>query len=253
MPELTDRDFPDLCADDGVRRLIDDANRHGAAAARNFWLILILGLAIIGASTFIAIDMGYLITGVLVGSIGTIAVYCIAIVPLVHGGRRLKLDVLDILARQNNMTYAALTLAPPVYPEARAVLFGETLTTESFTDLFEGRDAEGRRFATCQAYLLFENGGSFNGRFFSFDRAAAGDQATGHEARIPPDLGRPEKIRLYTGPNAILVAIEGRKGFTPGLGFRFRRGEERVRSMFDDLADSLAILSRLKASLDPVL
>jgi hypothetical protein len=44
--------------------------------------------------------------------------------------------------------------------------------------------------------------------------------------------------------------MDGRKGFTPGLGFRFRRGEARVRAMFDDLADSLATLSRLKASLD---
>lgn len=65
------------------------------------------------------------------------------------------------------------------------------------------------------------------------------------------DLRRRGKVRLYAAPGEILVAVEGRKGFSPGLGFRFRRGEDRVRRMFDDLADSLAVLSRLKAALDP--
>lgn len=68
--------------------------------------------------------------------------------------------------------------------------------------------------------------------------------------RMLLDLRQRGKVRLYAGPGEILVALEGRKGFTPGLGFRFRRGEERIRSMFDDLAGSLATLRTLKSSLD---
>jgi hypothetical protein len=65
------------------------------------------------------------------------------------------------------------------------------------------------------------------------------------------DLRRRGKVRLYAGPGEILVAVEGRKGFTPGLGFRFRKAEDRIRRMFDDLADSLAVLRRLRAALYP--
>lgn len=88
-------------------------------------------------------------------------------------------------------------------------------------------------------------------------RVHAGDAAEGR-ALLGPDarrallaLRKRGKIRLHAGPGEFFIAIEGRKGFTPGLGFRFRSGEERVRAMFDDLADSLALLSRLKTALDP--
>lgn len=65
------------------------------------------------------------------------------------------------------------------------------------------------------------------------------------------DLRRRGKVRLYAGPGEMLVAVEGRKGFTPGLGFRFRKAEDRIRRMFDDLADSLTVLRRLQEALDP--
>ena len=82
--------------------------------------------------------------------------------------------------------------------------------------------------------------------------AGEGRALLGPEARRALlDLRRRGKVRLYAGPGEILVAVEGRKGFTPGLGFRFRRAEDRIRAMFDDLADSLTVLRTLRAALDP--
>jgi hypothetical protein len=81
--------------------------------------------------------------------------------------------------------------------------------------------------------------------------AEEGRALLGPEARRTLlELRRRGKVRLYAGPGEFLVAAEGRRGFTPGLGFRFRRAEDRIRWMFDDLADSLATLRTLKASLD---
>ncbi len=100
--------------------------------------------------------------------------------------------------------------------------------------------------------LVFEDDPAF-ARAFRVHASDAGEARTllGPETRRTLlGLSRRGKGRLYAGPGEILIAIEGRKGFTPGLGFRFRRGEDRVRAMFDDLADSLALLSRLKVALD---
>ena len=82
--------------------------------------------------------------------------------------------------------------------------------------------------------------------------AVEGRALLGAEARRTLlELRRRGIVRLHAGPGEILVAVEGRKGFTPGLGFRFRRAEDRIRAMFDDLADLLTLLRTLRAALDP--
>jgi hypothetical protein len=294
MIELTDRDFRNLCADDRVRRIIADADRRGRRAAFGFWAILVVGLAMIGGATAWLIGEGWLVTGVAIGSVGVLAVYILAALPLAMAGRAIKLPVFDILAGRHGLVYEPLVHSPPVFAEARPFLFGEEPVSESFTDFFHGTLLDASEFATCQGYVLGENGGRFNGRLFSFARPRGGDGAvvvtsdrprwvdpatslaTGEDpafgrafrvhatiaeegrALLGPaarcallELRRLGKVRLYAGPGAILVALDGRKGFTPGLGFRFRGGEARVRAMFDDLADSLALLRRLKTALDP--
>jgi hypothetical protein len=100
--------------------------------------------------------------------------------------------------------------------------------------------------------VRFEEDQAFERAFkvHASDTAAAGALLSPETRHMLVDLRRRGKLRLYAGPGEIFVAIEGRKGFTPGLGFRFRRAEDRLRWMFDDLADSLAMLNRLKAALD---
>jgi hypothetical protein len=293
MVELTESHFRELCADAAVRRIIDEADRSGRRAAIGFWAVLLLGFAMIAAATIIAINLDHLILAVLIGSIGVLAVYCIAMIPLVVAGRAIKLPVFEILAARHGMDYAPLVGAPPVYAEAGPILFGDELATESFVDFFHGKFLDACDFTTCQSYILGENETRFNGRLFTLARHRGGgghviatpdnphcvDPATalaldgdpafarafrvhatiaeegrallGPEARRTLlELRRRGKVWLYAGPGEILVAVQGRKGFTPGLGFRFRRGEDRIRAMFDDLADSLATLRSLKASLD---
>jgi hypothetical protein len=292
--ELTERHFQELCADAAVRRIIADANRNGGRAALAFWGILLLGLLFVGAVTWYAIASGWPVTGVIFGSFGVLIVYILAALPLAMTGRAIKLPVYEALAAQHGLDYAALVGAFPVSAEARAALFGNELAAESYTDFFTGKRLDAGEFATCQAYLLGENGSRFNGRLFAFIRSQGGgghilvtpdcpawvDAATrlvfaddaafarafrvhasdaaegrallGPEARrVLLDLRQRGEVRLYAGPEHILVAMGGRKGFTPGLGFRFRHAEDRIRAMFDDLAGSLAVLSRLKAALDP--
>ncbi len=293
MTELTDRHFHDFCADPAVRRILDDANRNGRRAAFAFWGLLIAGLLFVGGVTWYAIASGWQVTGVIFGSFGMLVVYIIAAVPLAMSGRAIKLPAYGILAARHGLDYAPLVHALPVSAEAKTALFGEEPGTGSYTDFFHGKFLDGSDLATCQAYLLGENGSRFNGRLFILGRLHGGGRVVvapdcpawvnpatslvfgddpafcrafrvhasdagearallGPEARRALlELSRRGKVRLYAGPGEIFVAIEGRKGFTPGLGFRFHRAEQRLRWMFDDLADSLAVLSSLKGALDP--
>ena len=248
----------------------------------------------VGALTAFAITAGWVVTGVIGGSVGVLLVYILAMLPLVAAGRAIKLPVFELLAARHGLDFAPLVQAPPVYAQASRALFGDELATESFVDFFQGKFLDACDFATCQAYVLGESDTRFNGRLFSFGRrhggrghvivtpdrpswvdagtavALDGDPAFARAFRIHAtipeearallgpearrtllDLRRRGKVRLYAGPGEILVAIDGRKGFTPGLGFRFRSGEARIRAMFDDLADSLRLLRALKFALDP--
>lgn len=256
MIELTDRDFQALCGDERIRRIVDAADRSGRRAALAFWSIWIGGLILSGGAAAWLIGQGWQVTGVLVGSVGMVAAYVFAALPLAMAGRAIKLPVYEILAARHGLAYAPLVEEPLFFAGARPALFGAEPGVESFTDYFQGKLLDAADFMTCQAYLLPERGGRFNGRFFAFGRshvAGAEERCAPSEAevrRLLAGLGHRGKVRLHAGPDAVFVALEGRKGFTPGLGFHFRHGEERVRAMFDDLADSLALLSRLKAAFD---
>jgi len=300
--ELADHHFQDLCADPEVRRILAEANRNGGRTSLGFWAILVLGLLLVAAATIIAFALDRPVLAVIVGGVGMLAVYVIAAIPLAMAGRAIKLPVFQRLAARHGLAYAPLTGLVPLHAEASPHLFDVWLTTESFTDLFQGKDERDHRFATWQTYLARGSGGDikpvFNGRVFAFERRTWGKgrilivpagryfgSTRGTADMRPVTLGDAEferwfqvhatveaearallgpearrmllalrkggKLRIYAGLGDILVALDGRKGFTPGLGFFFRRGEARVRAMFDDLADSLHLLRTLKAGLDP--
>src|SRR6218665_3570778 len=103
MPELTDRDYQDLCADERVRAIIGEANRSGRRAAVGFWGILLAGLVMVGAITAWAIAAGWVVTGVIFGSAGMLAVYILAAIPLAMAGRAIKLPVYEILAARHHI------------------------------------------------------------------------------------------------------------------------------------------------------
>jgi hypothetical protein len=58
------------------------------------------------------------------------------------------------------------------------------------------------------------------------------------------------RVMAYVGAEDVLIAIPGPNRFEPGSMFRGRSGEERVRTMFDDLSAAQATLRSLRTNLD---
>lgn len=63
------------------------------------------------------------------------------------------------------------------------------------------------------------------------------------------ELRQSGRVWAYVAGEDALVAVWGKDRFEPGSMFRKRSGEERVRSMFEDVRGSLATLRELRASL----
>ena len=87
------------------------------------------------------------------------------------------------------MSYFADDFAAPVYPDASRILFGRWLSSEVFTDLFQGKDGEGRRYAMYEATLRRRQGRStvtiFSGQVYTWQRRNPGHA----DIAIVPDRG----------------------------------------------------------------
>ncbi|MEA3013458.1 MAG: hypothetical protein QOD42_2003 [Sphingomonadales bacterium] len=301
MIDYSEDQFRDLCRG-RVGGEIGGMEQKRASALRHFWLVLVVGLVLSGLAAGWAIAAGQLVAGVIGASVLVMAAMGLAAWPLGRVSRDLKLPFLEALARKGGMTYVAHGFEPPVYAEAKDALFGSWLTTQTFTDLFSGIDADGRRFAIYEATLSRQSGKSlvivFSGQIYAFQRraraagrivvvpdrgifnffkpqrgmdrvACAGDPdfekkfevyaaepsaaqlLLGSEARrkfLEWRLGG--KVLAYIGPEDVLVAISGKNRFEVGSLFRAKPGQERVRTMFDEVRASLATLRSVKAALD---
>lgn len=92
----------------------------------------------------------------------------------------------------------------------------------------------------------------------AFERAFQVHASTAEEGRamlrrevraLLLELREQGPVTAYAGPDAVLVATASRAGVR--RGFRFRRGEAKVRAAFDEVAGSLQLLGRLKRAFDP--
>ena len=121
----------------------------------------------------------------------------------------LKVPVLQAIAGKARLTYTERGFEPPVFAEARPALFGNWLSRQSFRDLFEGNDAQGRRFALYEAVLTRSSGRSrqtiFSGQVWAWQR----QQRSGGEIVIVPDrgifnffkpVGGMERVRFESDP-----------------------------------------------------
>ena len=106
--------------------------------------------------------------------------------------------------------------------------------------------------ASDMARIRIENDPQFEKKFeiYATDemeaRQLAGDAA--FRARLL-ELRQGGRIFVYAGPDEALIAVTGKNRFEPGSMFRSREGRERVRLIFDDVAESLRLLGELKAKL----
>ena len=64
------------------------------------------------------------------------------------------------------------------------------------------------------------------------------------------ELRQAGRVFAYVGPEDVFVAATGKNKFEAGSMFRATAGEERVRTMFDEVCESLGHLRALKAGLD---
>lgn len=189
MIELTESHYRDLRHAARVREEINALAGRRRSALLMFWLFLPAGFGLAVLSFWIAASNDHLILGTILASVVAIGAMGAAVLPLSTVVRGFKLPVLETLARQTDLTYTSHGFDPPVYEEAKGPLFGKWLSSQNFTDLFHGTDADGHRFAIYEAYLTRSAGKSthvvFTGQIYAFQRRNRG----GGPILIVPDRG----------------------------------------------------------------
>src|SRR4051812_10456990 len=147
MIELTAACFNDICSDPPVREQLGSLDANRSAAVRRFWTWLLACIALAIAAAVAFTQAGWVplsfVVPILLLMLGGVMGYR-ALAKVSEG---LKQPVLASIAAKAGLEYMEKGFSPPAYPEARKALFGSWLSTESFTDLFHGKDEEGRNFA----------------------------------------------------------------------------------------------------------
>jgi hypothetical protein len=189
MIEFHDEDYRALCRAGRVQAELGALDEKRAAAIRRFWLFLVGGILLSVAIAAALVAYGLVQIAITLAIVAFSLGIVLAIAPLARLGHDIKVPILETLAAQGGMAYAADGFAAPVYAEARRILFGRFLSRETFTDLFHGADAEGLRYAVYEAKLMRRSGKSshtiFAGQVYAWQRRAPG----GAEIAIVPDRG----------------------------------------------------------------
>jgi hypothetical protein len=226
MIELTESHYRDLCGAARVHHEVSTLADRRRSALLMFWLFLVVGLALAGLAFWIAFTNDQLILGTILASVIAIGAVGAAAIPISKVGRDLKLPVLETLAGQCGLTYASRGFVPPVFDEAGVPLFGKWLTSRHFTDLFQGTDADGRRFAIYEAYLTRSSGKSttivFTGQVYAFQRRGRG----GASIIVVPDWGI---LNVFnTAPGMEKVTFDGDPEFERMFEVRAERPHEAL-------------------------
>jgi hypothetical protein len=210
MIEYGDEHFRELCRAGRVAIEISTIEDKRKDAVRRFWLSFLIVIAL--AATILWLLSGGETLGFGIAAAIIILVFggILAALPLGKAGKALKLPVLETLAEKGGLTYMETGFDPPVYPEARKALFGNWLSSQTFTDLFHGTDEDGKRFALYEGTLTRRQGKNthtiFSGQMYAWQRRAKG----GGEIVIVPDrgifnffkpLGGMERVRFENDPD----------------------------------------------------
>ena len=186
MFEFTADHFTELCGSGEVKDQIDSLAERRKAALKSFWIRLPLGLVLSAAAFLTLWNAGWPTMALLIGMGFLIGTIIVARLPLSRAGQDLKQPVLEALAGRAGLEYIPDDFAPPVYESARAVLFGR-ITSQSFTDLFHGKDDEGHGFAVYEASLQRRVGKNtatiFSGQLYGLQCRAGRRQ--GYTAMVP--------------------------------------------------------------------
>src|SRR5579875_2985530 len=179
----------DICADPAVREQLAGLDAKRQAAVRRFWIVVAIGV-LLTIAAYLSLDRahegGFTLGIALLLVVGTIV---IATIGLSRAGEALKRPVLTAIAAKAGLEYMEADFSPPVYPEAQQALFGRWLSEQVFTDLFHGKDEQGRNFGFYEARLVRGSGKNrqtvFSGQVYATERNAPADGMT----VIVPDRG----------------------------------------------------------------
>jgi hypothetical protein len=173
MIEFTADDFEQLCAGDLVRERIGTIEAERKAAVRKFWFRGLLGLGLSVAALVTLLSSGWEVVAFIAFAVFLIGTIVVSISPIMGAKEALKHPVLEEVAKRAGLEYIPSDFDPPVYGNARALLFG-SLSSESFSDLFHGADADGRGYAAYEATLQRRSGKNsyivFSGQIYAFHR-----------------------------------------------------------------------------------
>jgi hypothetical protein len=209
MTEYGEQDYRDLCRSGRVAieiSAIEDKRKDGL---RKFWLFLLGGLVLAAAIIWSMSSPDLIGFGAFLAIAAFIGGVVVGMLALGKAGRALKIPVLETLAEKGGLTFMEGGFDPPVYPEARKALFGNWLSSQTFTDLFYGTDAEGKRYALYEGTLMRRSGKNshivFSGQMYAWQRRAK----SGAEIVIVPDrgifnffkpLGGMERVKFESDP-----------------------------------------------------
>ncbi|HEX9965178.1 MAG TPA: DUF3137 domain-containing protein [Allosphingosinicella sp.] len=187
MIQLTNTDFETLCAAGTVRDRIGALEGERSAAVRKFWLRGSIGLVLSGAALATLLGAGWQLIAFLVFAVFLVGTFIAAAAPLMAAKEGLKHPVLEEVARKAGLEYIPSEFTPPALPSACALLFGGGgFCSETYTDLFNGTDEEGRGFAVYEATLQRRAGKNtysvFSGQMYAIQRRPG---AKGETAIVP--------------------------------------------------------------------
>jgi hypothetical protein len=175
MRDLREEDFEALCAAPAVRAAMDGLEGRRRDAVRRFWRRLAIGVALSGLWLWALLQWGWDTTGWIGSILLLIGSFAVAAIPLGEAKEGLKHPVLEELGRRVGMEFIPREFVPPVFASARTLLFGGGgFSTQTFTDLFNGADDEGRGCAVYEACLQRRAGRNtytvFSGQIYALQR-----------------------------------------------------------------------------------
>ncbi|HEX8622903.1 MAG TPA: DUF3137 domain-containing protein [Allosphingosinicella sp.] len=212
MIELTGGDYQALCAAETVRERIGALEGERRIAARKFWLRGLGGLALAAAVAVLLFRSEWEAAAVIAFMLIAIAAMIAAFAPLMAAKEGLKHPVLAEVARKAGLEYIASGFVPPVFGTACGLLFGGSgFSSETYSDLFNGTDEEGRGLAVYEACLQRRAGKNsyivFSGQVYAIQRRPG---ARGHTTIVPD-----RKLLNFWKPASDMerVRIEGDPAF----------------------------------------
>lgn len=212
MIQLTSGDYRALCAARAVRERIGALEGERRSAARKFWLRGSAGLLLAAAAAATLFESGWETSAFIAFVLILVAAMIAASLPLIAAKEGLKHPVLEEIARTAGLEYIPTGFVPPAFGPACALLFGSGgFSSETYTDLFDGKDEEGRGLAVYEACLQRRAGKNsyvvFSGQVYAIQRRP-GKQ--GHTTIVPD-----RKLLNFWKPASDMerVKIEGDPAF----------------------------------------